>query len=158
MVKCIKCEISFFVDGSVATRTKYCPKCRAAKKSERRKLRYQGDVLEYQMSRAAYNTSVGGDYHIAHDPDQSWGKDSSFTLDEIERMLVAGFLTIGTEFSLSPSKIPTHRVVSQKGNLALMAIVNIQPQVVSKPHVYQKRPKPYFRRFKGVSKCPSTIV
>jgi len=66
---------------------------------------------------------IGGEYHIAKDPGGDWGYDSSFTLDEIERMLVLEYLVVGTEFRLEPSKIATHRVARDLDSYVLELIV-----------------------------------
>lgn len=66
---------------------------------------------------------IGGEYHITKDPGEDWGYNSSFTLDEIERMLVLEYLEIGTEFKLDPSEIATHRVARELDSYILELIV-----------------------------------
>lgn len=66
---------------------------------------------------------IGGEFHITKDPGEDWGYNSSFTLDEIERMLVLEYLAVGTEFKLDPSEIATHRVAKELDSYILELIV-----------------------------------
>jgi phage FluMu protein Com len=134
-VTCRRCQKTITVASSVATRTKYCPRCRSIVKSARRKHRYQSDKMKSRMSTETFNSAVGGAYKITKDPDHSWVKDSSFTQDEIDRLLSMGYLSIGTEFCLAPSTLSTHRVISRQGHLTL--------KILSEP---------------GVQPCPSTTA
>lgn len=82
--------------------------------------------------------NIGGDFHIVTDPDGSWGYDSSLTWDEIKRLLDMGFLALGTEFAMEPSRVATHRVVKWGKHICLKYIRDLEE--------IEKKQAPYWRR------------
>ena len=147
---CQDCGNTVLIPINVKGRWKRCREC-FRKKDNLRKKEFDQRKREERMlqpTRPVTEMNIGGEYHITKDPDQSWGEDSSFTWDEVERMLVAQYLLVGTEFRIDPNPETTHRVIFEKGNLVLRLISEIAPSPIKIPVPPPQKPKliPYWKR------------